>query len=129
MQRLRRQMADHNPAVQRNRLQCTQGYPPGKTCTATTSGLSKSENGTYAVNKIVRHSMQPAGRLKRLAVAVLVDDNYNPANKNNPRQRRSAEEMKSIEEIAKASVGFDIARGDILHGAEHQLPDRSRQIF
>jgi flagellar M-ring protein FliF len=75
---------------------------------------SKSENGTYAVNKIVRHTSQPAGRLKRLAVAVLVDDSYNPEDKRNPRQRRSPEELKSIEEIAKASVGFDSLRGDIL---------------
>jgi flagellar M-ring protein FliF len=76
--------------------------------------LSKSENDTYAVNKVVRHSIEPAGRLKRLAVAVLVDDTYNPANKNNPRQKRSPEELKSIEDIAKASVGFDGTRGDIL---------------
>ena len=87
---------------------------PAKTSTGDNLALSKSENGTYAVNKIVRHSIEPAGRLKRLAVAVLVDDNYNPANKNNPRQRRSPEELKSIEEIAKASVGFDNVRGDIL---------------
>jgi flagellar M-ring protein FliF len=58
--------------------------------------------------------MEPAGRLKRLAVAVLVDDIYNPGNKSNPRQKRSPEELKSIEDIAKASVGFDSARGDIL---------------
>jgi flagellar M-ring protein FliF len=75
---------------------------------------SKSENGTYAVNRVTRHSTQPAGRLKRIAVAVLVDDIYNPANKSNPRQKRSAEELKSIEEIAKASVGFDATRGDIV---------------
>jgi flagellar M-ring protein FliF len=90
------------------------GGTPAKT--AFTEGLaqSKSESGTYAVNKIVRHSMQPAGRLKRLAVAVLVDDSYNPGDQRNPRQKRSPEELKSIGEIAKASVGFDSARGDIL---------------
>jgi len=49
-----------------------------------------------------------------LAVAVLVDDIYDPGNKTNPRQKRSPEELKSIEDIAKASVGFDSARGDIL---------------
>ncbi len=52
--------------------------------------------------------------MKRLAVAVLVDDIYNPSNKANQRQRRTPEELKSIEEIAKASVGFDAARGDLL---------------
>ena len=31
-----------------------------------------------------------------------------------PRQKRSPEELESIEEIAKASVGFDSTRGDIL---------------
>ena len=85
-----------------------------KTVSSESLAQSKSENGTYAVNKIVRHSIEPAGRLKRLAVAVLVDDIYTPGNKSNPRQKRSPEELKSIEDIAKASVGFDIARGDIL---------------
>jgi flagellar M-ring protein FliF len=90
------------------------GGTPAKASAGELLALSKSENGTYAVNKIVRHSMQPAGRLKRLAVAVLVDDLNNSGAKNNPRQKRSPEELKSIEEIAKASVGFDSARGDIL---------------
>ncbi len=90
------------------------GGVPAKATSSENLAQSKSENGTYAVNKLVRHSMQPAGRLKRLAVAVLVDDIYTPGNKSNPRQRRSPEELKSIEEIAKASVGFDSARGDIL---------------
>jgi flagellar M-ring protein FliF len=79
-----------------------------------TASLAKSENGTYAVNKVVRRSSQPAGRLKRLAIAVLVDDAYDPANKAHSRQRRSAGELKGIEELAKASVGFDSSRGDIL---------------
>jgi flagellar M-ring protein FliF len=87
---------------------------PAKAASADGLAQSKSENGTYAVNRIVRHSTQPAGRLKRLAVAVLVDDINNPGNKNNPRQKRSPEELKSIEDLAKASVGFDSARGDIL---------------
>jgi flagellar M-ring protein FliF len=90
------------------------GGTPAKTASAENLAQSKSENGTYAVNKVIRHSTQPAGRLKRIAVAVLVDDNYNPGNQNNPRQKRTPEELKSIEEIAKASVGFDLSRGDIL---------------
>jgi flagellar M-ring protein FliF len=90
------------------------GGVPAKAAASEDLALSKSENGTYAVNRVVRHSTQPAGRLKRLAVAVLVDDIYNPADKANPRQKRSPEELQSIEEIAKASVGFDTSRGDIL---------------
>ncbi len=75
---------------------------------------SKSENGTYAFNKVQRHTVQPAGRMKRLAVAVLVDDNINAANKQNPRIKRSPEELKSIEDLAKATVGFDATRGDVI---------------
>jgi flagellar M-ring protein FliF len=90
------------------------GGNPAKAASGDSLAQSKSESGTYAVNKIVRHSTQPAGRLKRLAVAVLVDDVYNPGNKSNPRQKRSPEELRSIEDIAKASVGFDTSRGDIL---------------
>ena len=90
------------------------GGTPAKPGDRENMAQSKSENGTYAVNKVVRHSTQPAGRLKRIAVAVLVDDICNPADKANPRQKRSPEELKSIEEIAKASVGFDASRGDIV---------------
>jgi len=90
------------------------GGAPAKTASSENLALSKSENGTYAVNKMMRHSTQPAGRLKRLAVAVLVDDSYNPADKANPRQKRSSEELARIEDIAKASVGFDLTRGDML---------------
>ncbi len=90
------------------------GGTPARTANSESLAQSKSENGTYAVNRVVRHSTQPAGRLKRLAVAVLVDDIYNPGDKNNPHQKRSPEELKNIEEIAKASVGFDPSRGDIL---------------
>jgi len=89
------------------------GGTPAKVAGGDAIALSKSENGTYAVNKTVRHMTQPAGRLKRLAVAVLVDDAYSPGN-NGQRQKRSPEELRSIEEIAKASVGFDSARGDLV---------------
>src|SRR5579863_5608047 len=36
--------------------------------------LSKSESNTYAVNKVVRHTLQPAGRIRRITAALLVDD-------------------------------------------------------
>jgi flagellar M-ring protein FliF len=90
------------------------GGNPAKASSSEGVSQSKSENGTYGVNRIIRHSIQPAGRLKRLAVAVLVDDSYNPGNKTTPHQKRTPEELKSLEDIAKASVGFDSTRGDIL---------------
>lgn len=120
---------DQTVALTMQRSEETNGAPPAGGAPGTASNVpgggtpaktaesfsqSKSENGTYAVNKVVRHVTQPAGRLKKLAVAVLVDDLLTPANKANPRQKRSAQDLKSIEELAKASVGFDAARGDVL---------------
>ena len=38
------------------------------------SQTSKTENATYGVNKITRHTLEPAGRIKRITAALLVDD-------------------------------------------------------
>src|SRR5580698_2553624 len=46
--------------------------PSGRTNESTQN--SKTESGTYGVNKLVRHTIQPAGRIKRIAAALLVDD-------------------------------------------------------
>ncbi len=79
---------------------------------------SKAESGTYAVNKVVRHTLQPAGRIKRIAAALLVDDAAEIEQKNNQRtakrRKRSPEEMKQIEQLAAAALGIDAKRGDLL---------------
>jgi flagellar M-ring protein FliF len=79
---------------------------------------AKSESGTYGVNKLVRHTIQPAGRIKRIAAALLVDDAVEVEQKNNQRstsrRKRTADEMKQIEELAAATLGIDGKRGDLL---------------
>lgn len=78
----------------------------------------RTENKTYAVSKAVRHVVQPSGGIKRVAAAILVDDAVETRSeggtKAEVRHKRSAEEMKQIEELAKAAIGFDPARGDHL---------------
>jgi flagellar M-ring protein FliF len=90
--------------------------PPGKS--GNESHTSKAETGTYAVNKLVRHTLQPPGRIKRIAAALLVDDAVEVEQKNNQRvatrRKRSPEEMKQIEQLAAASLGIDPKRGDLL---------------
>ncbi len=70
------------------------------------------------MNKLVRHTVQPAGRIKRIAAALLVDDAVQVEQKNNQRiatrRRRSPDEMKQIEELAAAALGIDAKRGDVL---------------
>ncbi len=90
--------------------------PPGKS--GNDSHTSKAESGTYAVNKLVRHTLQPSGRIKRVAAALLVDDAIEIEQKNNQRvatrRKRSPDEMKQIEQLAAAALGIDPKRGDLL---------------
>lgn len=80
--------------------------------------LSKSESDTYAVNKLVRHTLQPAGRIRRVSAALVVDDAVEVQQENGKqtetRRKRTADELKQIEDLAKAAVGFDVNRGDVL---------------
>jgi flagellar M-ring protein FliF len=82
------------------------------------SQVSKSESNTYAVNKVVRHTIQPAGRIRRLTAALLVDDAVESKLENGKvseiRHKRSPQELKQIEELAKAAIGVDLSRGDTL---------------
>ena len=82
------------------------------------SHSTKTETGTYAVNHTVRHLLQPAGRIKRIAAAVLVDDATDTELRKNQRvvnrRKRTPEEMKQIEGLARAALGLDTARGDML---------------
>jgi flagellar M-ring protein FliF len=78
----------------------------------------RNESKTYAVSKSVRYVVQPSGGIKRIAAAVLVDDAEETKSEGNTkvetRRKRSADELKQIEELAKAAIGIDPARGDHL---------------
>ena len=91
---------------------------PSPSKSAETRQSSKSESGTYGVNKLVRHIVQPPGRIKRIAAALLVDDGFQIEQQNNKRvairRKRSADEMKQIEQLAAAALGIDTGRGDLL---------------
>jgi flagellar M-ring protein FliF len=77
------------------------------------SQSSRSENSTYGVNKVVRHTLEPAGRIRRITAALLVDD---AVETNDPRgtqrRKRTPEELKQIEELAKVAIGLQDSRGD-----------------
>ena len=77
---------------------------------------SKSEAGTYVVNKSLRRTVQPAGRLKRVTAAVIVDDAVAVAadGKTPVPRKRTPEEMKELEQLSSAAIGLDASRGDVL---------------
>jgi flagellar M-ring protein FliF len=79
---------------------------------------SKSDSTTYAVSKILHRSVEPAGRVRRIAAAVLVDDAVDwteqAGKRTSARRKRTPEEMKTIEQLARAAIGVDAQRGDVL---------------
>ncbi len=83
---------------------------------STTQGIH-SESKTFAVSHTTKHLLEPAGRIRKLAAAILVDDAIDTKTENGKtqqnRRKRTPEEMKQIEELAKATIGFDAQRGDL----------------
>ena len=81
----------------------------------TTQGM-RTDNKTFAVSHTSRHLIEPPGRIKRIAAAVLVDDVIGTSEEQGKtsaaRRKRTPEEMKQIEDLAKAALGWDSSRGD-----------------
>ncbi len=79
---------------------------------------SKSDAATYAVSKVLHHSVEPPGRVHRIAAAVLVDDavemTEQAGKRTTTRRKRTPEEMKQIEQLAQAAIGVNSQRGDVL---------------
>jgi flagellar M-ring protein FliF len=94
--------------------------PPTGAAAASSSAehtSSKSDSTTYALSKSLHRSVQPAGRVRRIAAAVLVDDAVDlteQGKKTSTRRKRTVDEMKQIEHLARAAIGVDTQRGDVL---------------
>jgi flagellar M-ring protein FliF len=79
---------------------------------------TKSEVANYGVNKTVRHSSKPAGRIRRITAALLVDDTIVAKNTDGKityeRKKWSEDELKRVRELAEATLGLDPTRGDLV---------------
>jgi flagellar M-ring protein FliF len=76
--------------------------------------MAKTDSQTFAVNRITRHTLQPAGRIRRITAAIAVDDLVEPgaAGKQPVHRKWSPEELAKIEQLAQAALGIDTNRGD-----------------
>jgi flagellar M-ring protein FliF len=87
-------------------------YPQGSGQTGTVT----EENGSYAVTRHLLHSEQGPGRVRRITAAVIVNDRMSSEGSGKLEHAvwkpRSPEEMRRLEQLARAAVGFDAARGD-----------------
>jgi flagellar M-ring protein FliF len=79
---------------------------------------SKTESATYGVNRVTRHVIEPAGSIRRVTAAVLLDDVIERKQEKGKwvetHHKRTPEELKTISELAQAAIGFNSARGDVM---------------
>lgn len=92
--------------------------PPGKTPAAATGTEGTPPNSVqstrdYEIDRTVAYTQQPAGRIKRLSVAVLIDhvDLVGKDGKPKPTPL-DAKQLERIDALVKDAVGFDEKRGD-----------------
>ena len=86
---------------------------------ADASQSSITDNTTYGVNKVTKHSIEPAGRIRRISAALVIDDAVKrklgkDGKWTESRRRRSLEELKQIETLASTAIGIDTTRGDVI---------------
>jgi flagellar M-ring protein FliF len=87
-----------------------------KADSASDAHLSKTDAQTFAVNRVTRHTLQPAGRIRRITAAVVVDDiaEWSAPGQAPKRRKWTPEELARVEQLAQASLGIDANRGDHL---------------
>ncbi|SFR51926.1 flagellar M-ring protein FliF [Yoonia tamlensis] len=88
---------------------------------AGTSGASSNENSesrvltNYEVSQTDRQLLRAPGAIKRLTVAVLVNDVMTTAADGaQTSSPRSAEELAALQELVASAIGIDPARGDVI---------------
>ena len=71
---------------------------------------SRSSTRNFEVDRTIRHTRPQSGAIRRLSVAVLVDDA--PISEENPEPSVSDADIERYTALVKEAVGFDEARGD-----------------
>jgi len=90
-----------------------QTQPVGATGTGADSSSSKSSTRNYEIDRTLDYTRNPAGRLKRLTVAVLVDNMHLPQKDGKFKDvALTQQQLDHITQLVKDAVGFDEARGD-----------------
>lgn len=93
--------------------------PNGKTTTdnSNVSNLQKESTVNYEVDRTIRHTVLPAGVIKRLSVAVVVNGSRKVTDAKGKSSTKSLSdaEKAQINNLVRDAMGFDQARGDILN--------------
>ncbi len=110
------------PGVQAN----LPGGPAPQTGGAEGASQRKSMTRNYEITQTVRKKVTPAGQLRRLSVAVLVDQKAleaatpepvkaaGKAGKGAKAAAAQAVDLRALEQVVREAVGFEAKRGDVL---------------
>ncbi|HXS28005.1 MAG TPA: flagellar basal-body MS-ring/collar protein FliF [Steroidobacteraceae bacterium] len=80
---------------------------------ANPASVSKESTRNYEIDRTLDYTRQPAGRIKRLTVAVLLDNVHTVDKDGKPHERPlSPAELDHVTQLVKDAVGFDAKRGD-----------------
>jgi flagellar M-ring protein FliF len=93
----------------------TPGAVAGSTESSTAPPGSATKNATrnFELDKTITHTRMASGLLRRLSVAVVVDDKHSTqADGTIKNQSYSQEDINRFSELVKQAVGFDSSRGD-----------------
>jgi flagellar M-ring protein FliF len=102
----------NQPPAAANAPQVAAGSAEGE-AGGTPLNSSKRATRNFELDKTISHTRLPSSRLRRLSVAVVVNDRYQAGEEGQiVPVKRTAEEITRIAILAKEAVGFDIQRGD-----------------
>jgi flagellar M-ring protein FliF len=80
------------------------------------SSMHRREIHNYELDKTISHTRFSMGRLRRLSIAVIVDDNVTVAGDGSlTRVPRTPEELDRLSNLVKEAVGFSAQRGDTVN--------------
>jgi flagellar M-ring protein FliF len=86
---------------------------PGSGGAGASDSSSHQSTKNYEIDRTVDYTRQPSGRLRRLTVAVLIDNMRSVSKDGKPQETPlSTEQLEHVNQLVKDAVGYDEARGD-----------------
>ena len=117
-------------AVPANGAAAAAPAPAGAAAASSTpENSSKQETRNFEIDRTLSYSHQPGGRIKRVTVAVLLDNVTVTGADGKPTvQALSAAQIEDITKLVKSAVGYDEARGDSVSVVNAAFRDESTTL-